>query len=146
MIENTLTISITGFLAGFIFSMPVAGPISIIITSNALKGKLRFCDRTAIGSVIVEFFYVLIAVFGIATLYPFYKPVIPYILIVGSILILTVGIKIVKTRLDLKSIDTKNIVTDKIANRGGFRIGLFLNLTNPTLFFGWLAAVVFRKS
>lgn len=140
MLENILTISITGFLAGFLFSMPVAGPISIIITSNALKGKLRFCTRTAIGAVIVEFFYVMIAVYGIAKLYPYYKPAIPYILLIGSVMILSIGIKIVKTRLDLKNIDTKVVITDKIANRGGFRIGLFLNLTNPTLFIGWLVS------
>ncbi len=140
MLENIFTISVTGFLAGFVFSMPVAGPISIIITSNALKGKLRFCNRLAIGSVIIEFFYALIAVYGITTLYPYYKPAIPYFLIAGSILIFLVGFKVVKTQLDLKSIDSKIIVTDKIANRGGFRIGVFLNLTNPTLFFGWLVS------
>jgi threonine/homoserine/homoserine lactone efflux protein len=140
MLENILTISISGFLAGFIFSMPVAGPISIIITSNALKGKLRFCARTAIGAVIVEFVYVMIAVYGIARFYPYYKPVVPYILLIGSIIILAIGVKIAKTRLDLKNIDTKVVVTDKIANRGGFRIGLFLNLTNPTLFIGWLVS------
>jgi len=140
MLENILTISITGLLAGFILSMPVAGPISIIITSNALKGKLRFCARTAIGAVIVEFFYVMIAVYGIAAFYPYYKPVIPYFLLIGSVIILSIGIKIVKTRLDLENIDTKVVVTDKLANRGGFRIGLFLNLTNPTLFLGWLVS------
>lgn len=140
MFETIATISLTGFLAGFIFSMPVAGPISIIITSNALKGKLPFCNRLAIGSVIVEFVYVLIAVFGIASLYPYYKPLVPYLLLAGAILILSVGIKISRTKLDLSTIQSENIIRDKYANRGGFRIGLLLNLTNPTLFFGWLVS------
>ena len=39
MIESIITMSIAGFLTGFIFSMPIAGPISIMITSNALKGQ-----------------------------------------------------------------------------------------------------------
>ncbi|KAA3612508.1 MAG: hypothetical protein D8M58_20300 [Calditrichaeota bacterium] len=138
MLENILTISVTGFLAGFIFSMPVAGPISIIITSKALEGKLRFCARTAIGNVIAEFLYIMLAVFGIATLYPYYKPAIPYLLLAGSILSLTMGIRILKTKIELTKIDTKKIITDKLANRGGFRIGFFLSLTNPTLFLGWL--------
>ena len=138
MIENFFTISITGIIAGFFFSMPVAGPISIIITSNALKGKLRFCDRTAIGAVIVEFFYVFIAVFGITSLYPYYQSAVPYILFIGSVLIFIIGIKIIKTKLKKESINKGAVVEDKMKNKGGFRTGIFLNLTNPTLFLGWL--------
>lgn len=137
MFDDFITIAITGLLAGFFFSMPIAGPISIIITSNALKGKLRFCTRTAIGAVIVEFFYVLIAVYGIAALYPYYKPIIPYLFITGAVVTMIIAYKIVKTRLKLENL-SKDIATDKKANRGGMRTGIFLNLSNPSLFLGWL--------
>ena len=50
MLESILTISIAGLLAGFIFSMPIAGPISILITSNALKGRLRYCNLVNLGA------------------------------------------------------------------------------------------------
>jgi hypothetical protein len=48
MIESIITMSIAGLLAGFIFAMPITGPISILITSNAFKGRLRYCykDKT----------------------------------------------------------------------------------------------------
>ena len=137
MFEDFITVAITGLLAGFLFSMPIAGPISIIITSNALKGKLRFCVRTAIGAVIVEFFYVLIAIYGIATLYPYYKPAIPYLLFIGSVITITIGYKILKTQLKIDNL-SENIVDDKVANSGGMRTGIFLNLSNPSLFLGWL--------
>ena len=137
MFEDFITVAITGLLAGFLFSMPIAGPISIIITSNALKGKLRFCERTALGAVIVEFFYVLIAIYGITSLYPYYKPAIPYLLIFGSLITLRIGYKIARTHLKLDNL-SDNIITDKMANRGGMRTGIFLNLSNPSLFLGWL--------
>ncbi len=100
MVESILTLLIAGILAGIIFSMPAAGPISILITSNALKGKLRFCVRTALGASIVEFFYIFIAVYGITALYSYYKSLIPYLLIIGSAIILLVSIRILKSRLD----------------------------------------------
>ncbi len=138
MIESILTLVIIGLLAGFIFSIPVAGPINIIITTNALSGKFRFCMRTAFGASIMEFFYVLIVVYGITALYTLYQPIIPYLLIAGSIVLIVVGIKIIKTRLTAKNLESKSILKDKIKNKGGFRTGVLINLTNPSLFLGWL--------
>jgi threonine/homoserine/homoserine lactone efflux protein len=128
-----------GLAAGFVLSIPVAGPINILITSNALLGKLPYCIKVAIGAAIIEFFYVLIIVFGIVSLYDLYKPIVPYILIVGSIILIIVGIKVMRTKFDLTNINLKGIVKDKIANKGGFLTGILINITNPSLFLGWLS-------
>lgn len=136
MIESFITIIIIGFTAGFIFSIPVAGPINIIITSNALRGNLRFCLRTAFGASIIEFFYVLIIVFGISSLYSLYQPFIPYLLLAGAVILIFIGIRIIKS--DFK-IDTENEIEQE-KNNGGFRTGIIINLTNPSLFLGWLTS------
>ncbi len=138
--ESALTILIIGFTAGFVLSIPVAGPINILITSNALLGKLRYCLRVALGASVIEFFYVLIIVFGIVSLYKFYKPFVPYILIVGAVVLLVVGIKVIRTRFNLTNVNLKEIVKDKIANKGGFTTGILINITNPSLFLGWLSS------
>jgi threonine/homoserine/homoserine lactone efflux protein len=140
MLETLITIAIVGIITGIIFSIPVAGPISILITSNALKGRFRYCYRVAIGASIVEFIYVFIAVYGFTILYSYYRPVIPYIFLIGSIFLLFVGIRIIKTKLNLENIDDKDIITNKLKNRGGLRTGLILNFTNPSLFIGWVAS------
>jgi len=140
MLESIITISIVGFIAGVVFSVPVAGPVSIIIVSKALEGKLRFCQRTAIGAAIVEFFYVFVVVYGIAALYSYYQPFVPYLLMIGAIIVVMVSIKIIRRQIDLESFDTTEIITDKIENKGGMRTGIFINLTNPSLFIGWLVA------
>jgi len=139
MIESFITVLVLGFLAGFFLSIPVAGPISILITSNALKGRRRFCVRTAIGASLVEFLYVFIAIFGIAMLYSAYKNFIPYLLIGGAIFLIIVGYKIFNTKLKIDVLG-KNDVTHKIKDEGGMRTGLILNFTNPSLFIGWLAS------
>jgi threonine/homoserine/homoserine lactone efflux protein len=140
MIESIFTIFIAGLIAGIIFSTPVAGPISILIVSKALEGKLRYCQRTAIGAAIIEFLYVFIVVYGIAALYSYYQPFIPYLLLIGSLIVILVSIKIARRPFDLKSFDSTKIITDKLENRGGMRTGIIINLTNPTLFIGWLVA------
>jgi len=140
MFIDILTVGLTGLLVGIFFSMPIAGPISIIITSNALKGKLLFCQRTALGAAIVEAVYVLVAVYGITTLYPYYKPVIPYVLVIGSGFIFSIAIKIIRTKLRVDKMSSEALRFDKSRNRGGFRTGMILNLTNPTLFIGWLVS------
>lgn len=38
MIDSLITMAVTGLIAGFLFSMPSAGPVSILIISNALIG------------------------------------------------------------------------------------------------------------
>ncbi len=141
MFESLLTISIVGLVAGFILSMPIAGPISILITSNALKGKMRYCTLATIGASVADFVYVFIAVFGLTKLYSLYKPIIPYILIAGAIFLIYLGIKIAKTHIDIEHIDDKIHLNDKIKKeRGGFLAGFLLNFLNPTLFIGWLTS------
>lgn len=138
--ESAVTILILGFVAGFILSIPVAGPINILITTNALLGKLRYCIQVALGAAVIEFFYVLISVFGIVSLYEIYKPFIPYILAVGSVILIIVGIRVVQTKFDIANVNLREIVKDKIANRGGFITGILINITNPSLFLGWLSS------
>ena len=140
MLEIILTLFIAGLTAGIVFSMPVAGPVSILIVSKAFQGKLRFCTRTAIGAAIVEFFYVFIVVYGIAALFTYYQPIIPYLLVIGALFVISISIKIIRGKLDFNSLDSEKIITDKMENRGGMRTGIILNLINPSLFIGWLMA------
>ncbi len=145
MIESLITISVAGFLAGFIFSMPIAGPISILITSNALKGRLRYCILVSLGSFIADFVYVFIAVFGLTKLYSFYKPAIPYIFAVGSVFFSYLGYRIIRTKIDIENLEDNSPLTQKIKKKGkgAFLTGFLINFLNPTLFIGMLTSSFF---
>ncbi len=143
MTESLFTLAIAGLIAGFIFSMPVAGPISILITSNALKGRLHYCRKAAIGASFADFVYVFIAVLGLTSLYSVYRPAIPYILGGGSIFLFALGVKIIRTKLSLENLEDTSILKDKDINKGGFRTGFLINMLNPTLFLGWLTSSFF---
>jgi threonine/homoserine/homoserine lactone efflux protein len=145
MLESILTISIAGFLAGFIFSMPIAGPVSVLIVSNALKGKLRYCNLISLGASIADFIYIFIAVFGLTKLYTLYKPAIPYLYVVGSLLFFFLGYKIIRTKIDIEHLDEKDPIIEKIKkrDRGAFYTGFMINFLNPTLFLGGLTSSFF---
>jgi threonine/homoserine/homoserine lactone efflux protein len=134
--------SIAGLLSGFIFSMPIAGPISILITSNALKGRLRYCNLVNLGASFADFTYVFIAVYGLTKLYSFYKPIIPYIFSFGSVLLIFLGYKIFRTKVDIEHLEDKSHISEKIKKKekGAFYTGFMINLFNPTLFIGWLTS------
>lgn len=145
MTTSLFTISIVGFLAGFFFSMPIAGPISIIITSNALKGRLKFCQLATLGSSVADFIYVFIAVFGLTRFYSWYKPAIPYILIGGAFFLLYIGYKVFRTHFDLEQIEDKikHAAMIKKQEKGAFYAGFMINFLNPTLLFSWLTSSFF---
>lgn len=138
MIGIILTLSIAGMLAGFIFSMPVAGPISVLIVSNALKGNLRYCYQLTIGASLSDLVYVFIAVFGLTKFFSAYKPLIPYLMILGAFFVAYTGYTISRSRIDPDHIEDKVNLPE--GSNGGFRTGLLINLLNPTLFFGWLTS------
>lgn len=142
MIESILTMAIAGFMTGFIFSMPIAGPISIMITSNALKGRLRYCNLFNIGASLADFIYVFIAVYGLTKLYSFYKPAIPYIFSFGALLLMFLGYKIFNTKLDINHLEDKVHISEKLKQKekGAFYTGFMINFLNPTLFVGWLTS------
>jgi threonine/homoserine/homoserine lactone efflux protein len=142
MTGSLITMSIVGLLAGFIFSMPIAGPVSILITTNALKGRFRFCNHVNIGASFATFTYVFFAVFSLSKLYRFYKPTIPYLFIFGSIFLLFIGYRIFKTKIDFEHFEGKRHINEKRKEKEtrGFYTGIIINFLNPTLFFGWLTS------
>ena len=139
MTESFITILLLGLFAGFFFSVPIAGPISILVASNALKGRLRYCLRTALGGAIIETIYVFISVYGLTSLYNYYQNAIPIILIIGSTFLIFVAYKVFKTKVNLEDI-SRNETSDIKNNKGGFRTGLILNFSNPSLFLGWFTS------
>ena len=143
--ESIVSVSIAGLLAGFIFSMPIAGPISILIATNALKGRLRYCNLVSLGASIADFAYVFVAVFGLTRLYSFYKPAMPYIFAAGSLFFLFLGYKIIRTKIDIEHLEDKTRLTEKIERRdkGAFYTGFMINFLNPTLFIGVITSSFF---
>ncbi len=140
MTEAAFILGLSGFLTGILFSLPAAGPISIIIVSNGLKGRLRYCHRVAYGASVADLLYTFLAVYAFTNLYLYYQPYIPYLLLIGSVFLMGLGYHTAKKKLDFEKVNDSSLIREKNNNRGGFRTGLVVNFLNPTLFIGWLIA------
>jgi L-lysine exporter family protein LysE/ArgO len=144
MVEGLITMSIVGLITGFVFSMPIAGPISILITSNALKGRMRYCNLIAVGASVADFIYVYVAIYGITKLYHYVKPAMPYIMAFGAIFIFYMGYRVFRSKLELDHLgETPPGTIRPIPNdKGGLYTGFMVNFLNPTLIFGWLTTSI----
>jgi threonine/homoserine/homoserine lactone efflux protein len=143
MLESLITISCVGCAVGFVFSMPIAGPVSILITSHGLRGELRYCLTAALGASIIDLLVCFVAVHGATKVLGLYAAVIPYALLAGAGFLFIVGLRIVKARFDLNHLDVKQTGIMrfwKLQEKNGFWTGLLLNVSNPSLFFGWLTS------
>lgn len=145
MLASLVTISITGFLAGFIFAMPIAGPISILVVSNALNGRRKYSNKISTGAAISDFIYIFIAVYGVTRLYSYYKHLIPYMLIAGAVFFILLGVKLFRQPVDIENFEQKRHLTEKIKNSDirGFYTGFMVNMLNPTQFIGGLISSFF---
>jgi len=136
---------VSELLAGFVLSMPIAGPISILITTNALKGREHYCNRINIGASFGTFIYVFFVTYGLTKLYPYYKPAIPYLLSLGSLFLLFIGNRIFNTRFDIEHMEDTSQLSEKVKKKqkGGLYAGFVINFLNPTLIIGWLISTFF---
>ena len=142
MIENLIIISIIGFVVGFIISIPAAGPTSIVIFTNALKGRIRYCNFLNLGGSIADFTYVFISVYGLTQIYSLYKPYIPYVFIAGSLFVIFISFKVAKTDRILTDIDESNLLPERKEEnkQNGFLTGIMLGFLNPGLFMSSMAS------
>lgn len=145
MLASLLTISIAGFLAGFIFAMPIAGPISVLVVSNALNGRRKYSNQISTGAALSDFIYIFIAVYGVTRLYSYYQHFIPYMLIAGAVFFILLGVKLFRQPVDIENFEQSRHLTEKIKNSDirGFYTGFMVNMLNPTQFIGGLISSFF---
>jgi threonine/homoserine/homoserine lactone efflux protein len=148
MFESIITISIASLIAGIIFAMPIAGPISILIVSSALNGRKRFSYQASIGAAVADFFIIFVAIYGVTKLYSYYKPAIPYLLLAGGVFLFLLAVKIFRTPVDLGTFSEPLPIAEKIKEKGrsGFYTGFMLNMLNPTLLITGLISAFFLLS
>lgn len=144
MIENLIIISAIGLSAGFLLSIPAGGPTSIVIFTNALKGKSRHANMVNLGACIPDFIYVFISIFGLTKFYILYQPYIPSIFLVGSLFVIFIGLKTFKTKHPLEEYDETTGLSIQVVEktRSGFLTGMMLGFFNPGLIMSWMASTL----
>ena len=129
----TLVVSIIAFLFGFIGSMPLAGPVAILVVAGCVEKEYSRSFRLALGAAVAEAIYAFLAFWGFATFVARHRAVLPIAHGITAVVLVAIGGRFLvwKDDKDKKSGLTKS---------GSFFLGFSISAINPTLLVTWSAA------
>jgi threonine/homoserine/homoserine lactone efflux protein len=131
---------VIGFAFGYIGSMPVAGPISVLVLHLGLAHNSRLAFYVAVGGALAEALYALVAFWGLSTVLASYPVVLPAAKVVGACILLVLGLVMLFYRVR----GATPAVPAARRARGGKRslvLGFLITAINPSLMVTWTAAV-----
>jgi threonine/homoserine/homoserine lactone efflux protein len=138
-----LTAFLLGYVFGFLGSVPVAGPISILVFGRGIDGQFRNGVYLAVGSAIGEAGYAYLAFWGFSEFLVRYAWIEPVSKAGAAVILLSLGIKLFARPSKRGDIE-KPATTD--ARKRNFALGFTLTALNPTLIATWTAAVAILYS
>ncbi len=135
---------VIGFCFGYVGSMPVAGPISVLVLHLGLAHSPRLALYVALGGALAESLYALVAFWGLSTVLASYPVVLPAARVVGACILLVLGLVMLLYRM-------RGVTPAATARRtrGGKRslaLGFLITAVNPSLMVTWSAAVAALNS
>jgi threonine/homoserine/homoserine lactone efflux protein len=133
---------LVAFVLSFVGSMPIAGPIAVIVLSKGLAGHVRSGVFLAIGAAIAEAVYAGLAFLGITAMIERYPILLPISRLVGCLILIALGVAfLVKKQGEpsTKAEDDKS--REGTTDLGSAFVGLSITAINPTLIVTWTGAV-----
>ena len=128
-----------GFVFGFVGSMPVAGPIGILLFSRGLQDRMRSGVYLAIGSALAESAYAYLAFWGFSELLTAHSWIEPISRGLAAVLLTALGLRFLLKREDASEPQEKR--DQAVGNKRSFLLGVTVTALNPTLIATWGAAV-----
>lgn len=135
-----LAVIAVAFVFGFIGSMPLAGPVALLVFSRAVDGHIGEAFRIALGAALAEGIYAAVAFFGFSTFLSRHSVVLPVSHGITAVVLLVVGVYF------LFWTDTSGAEPAKSDQRGTLFLGFTVSALNPTLLVTWSAAVAWLYS
>ncbi|MEZ4443334.1 MAG: LysE family transporter [Polyangiaceae bacterium] len=125
-----------GFAAGWLGSIPVAGPISALVVTRGLEGRFRSGLFISLGAGLVEALYALLAFWGFSTYLARYPLVTPVSRAGGAIVLFALAVTFYR-----RPPPSPLREPPKAAALGSFFLGATICALNPTLIATWTAVV-----
>jgi len=128
-----------GFVLGFAGSMPVAGPIGILVLGRGLQGRRRAAIALACGAALAESVYAYLAFWGFSRLLAKNAWLEPVSRGLAALILLGLGARLSRRRTaqEAPPPPDKRIADDSRS----FLLGLAISGLNPMLVVSWSAAV-----
>jgi threonine/homoserine/homoserine lactone efflux protein len=131
-----LTALVLGFGMSFVGTMPVAGPVSLLVLARGLDGRHRGGLLLALGGALGEGGYAALAWLGVGALMARFPVVLQASRVPAAAILVGLGLAFVLRRAPVPA-------PAPAADRGGgsFALGLTVAAVNPTYLATWSAAV-----
>lgn len=136
--------ALLGFAFGFIGSMPVAGPISLLVFGRGLQDRARSGAYLAAGAAIAESIYAYLAFWGFSELLASYAWV--ELVSRGLAAVLLTGLGIHFVRRSAPPPTSGYAPYKEVGHKRSFVLGFTITALNPTLMASWGAAVTTMHS
>jgi threonine/homoserine/homoserine lactone efflux protein len=136
--------AITGFLSGFILSVPV-GPVNLTIINEGARRGLSWALLIGFGASAMEVIYCALAFTGFASL--FNGIVLKAAMkLISFIFMLYIGIRFLNARTIPSIAPVEEKIKDKLNPHSAFAIGLVRVMGNPGVFLFWIVLAANFKS
>jgi threonine/homoserine/homoserine lactone efflux protein len=135
-----VTVSIVALVFAFVGSLPLAGPIALLVVSNGARGRYREALGIALGAALAEGIYAFLAFWGFATFLARYQLVLPISHGVTAALLIALGVRF------LFFVAKPESAAPADERPGRFWVGFSISALNPTLLVTWGAVTTFLYS
>jgi threonine/homoserine/homoserine lactone efflux protein len=131
-----LVVCAVAFAFGFIGSIPLAGPISVMVVSRAAQKKFGEALQLGLGAALAEAVYAGLALWGFTTLLARHPAVVPVSHGVTAVVLSVLGVRFALWKPKSRR--------DRHERRAGtWVVGFTVSALNPTLLLTWGAAAAF---
>lgn len=131
---SVLIVCVLAFVLAFVSSMPIAGPVAVMVVSRGIEGRFVEARNVGIGSAISEGMWAGVAFATFSTLFVRYPSAVPIAHSVTSVVLFAVGLQFVRWRpREFSSVEKES------SNRGAGLLGFLTSLLNPTVLVSWSA-------
>jgi len=125
---------LAGTVMGFVGSMPIAGPIAVLVLERGLIRRGREGLGVAIGAAAAESVYAFLAYWGLGTVLYASPALLRASRLVGAGVMITLGIYLA-TRKSAPRPTSDDLAEGR--KRRGFLLGLSVTFLNPTIIVSW---------
>ncbi len=127
------------FAASLIASLPVSGPIGVILVARGVQGRVSSGLALAIGAALAESMYAALAYWGAASVAGAFGELVPGGRIARAILLVTVGAMLLLSR-------PQSPDSNRGGEHGDFGLGFLMAAVNPTFLVTWTAIAAVCRS
>jgi threonine/homoserine/homoserine lactone efflux protein len=131
--------ALLGFLFGFVGSMPVAGPVAVIVFGRGIEDRGRSALYVAIGSAFAESVYAYLAFWGFSAFLTRYRWIEAVSTAAAALILSGLGLRFMLKRA--KPERPADAPPPHVGKKRNFFLGFMLTALNPTLIATWTAAV-----